>query len=123
MIIQGTYWLDIDDKDEVLFLDVRNFSLASVFVATPNGLGSAVLEVRKSYDRTTTVAYSPVKALTTSAPVESIDVSSVPYLAVVVTTAGTPAEKCLITLYVHGDQSGGSGSGLTWPPSLMHMGG
>ena len=98
---QELQWLDIDSLNERVYFDLRGMTAASLFVQTPNGLGSAVLEVRQSFDGgvTTGVPYFVAKAVTTTAPLVDVDVTGVPGWVVVVTTAGTSGEKASIRLF------------------------
>jgi len=99
--VDKTQWLDIGTKNARVYFDLRGMTAASLFVETPNGLGSAVLEVRKSFDlgTSTGVPYFVAKTVTVAAPVEDVDVTAIPGWVVVVTTAGTSAEKALIRLH------------------------
>ncbi len=98
---QQMQWLDIDAVDERIYFDLRGMTSASLFVETPNGLGSAVLEVRQSFDGgvTTGVAYFVAKTVTVAAPLVNVDVTGCPGWVVVVTTAGTSGEKATIRLF------------------------
>lgn len=99
-IRQSVQWLDIGTKGAWVYIDTSQMQNISIAAYTPNGLGTAVLEVKKSYDGgITRLSYGVAKTLTTAAPVEAVDVSSVPGLCVEVTTAGTADEKCTIRAY------------------------
>lgn len=98
---QSRQWLDIGTLNAKVYIDTSAMQNVSIAAFTPNGLGTAVLEVRKSYDGGvgTGLAYSVPKTLTIAAPVEALDVSSIPGLIVIVTTVGTASEKAQIWAY------------------------
>lgn len=97
---QDRQWLDIGTLNAKVYIDTSAMQYVSIAAFSPNGLGTAVLEVRKSYDGGVTgLAYGAAKTLTIAAPVEALDVSSIPGLIVIVTTAGTADEKAQIWAY------------------------
>lgn len=104
-------WLDLGTLNAVVRFDMTGMVQGSVSVATPNGLGAAVLEVKKSYDGGITfVSFSPAKTLTTTAPVEEVNSYATPMWVVQVTTAGTAGEQALVTLYATADPGQGVAS-------------
>lgn len=101
-------WLDLGTLGAKVVFNMVGMVQGSVSVSTPNGLGTAVLELRKSYDGgITTVAFSPVKTLTTAAPVEEVNTYATPSWVVIVTTVGTADEQATVSLYATADPGEG----------------
>lgn len=101
-------WLDLGTLGAKAVFNMVGMVQGSVSVSTPNGLGTAVLELRKSYDGgISTVAFSPIKPLTVLAPVEEVNAYATPTWVVIVTTAGTSGERATVTLYATADPGEG----------------
>lgn len=103
-----TKWIDLGTLNAKVVFDVRGFVQASISVTTPNGLGTAVLKVRASYDGGVTgIDYSPAKTLTITDPAEEFNIYAVDTLIVQVTTAGTANENAQVTLFATADPGQG----------------